>query len=354
VTGSDTQPKEGDGPQYRYADGIFDDKRNALVCVREDHGIDGKANPKDVVNEIVAIDVATGNAKVLVQGYDFVAAPKLSNDGTELACIVWDHPNMPWDATKLVTVSLSEDLFAEAASIGKPIVLAGQDEDTSVIQPFYHPTTGDLLYISDETGYYNLYAVSKDRSASHALLPMDVDFGGASPGWMLGQMGYSVLEDGRLAASIGRDGSSVLVVMDVTYWDMESGKPVATEEYTSKDGLPRMFGSVQGGTNGNLYFMGGDPATPSSVYRWNLATKEAATVLKSSSKVDLEASIISTPERIEFPTTLGTAFGYYYPPKNGGYECTTEKAPPLLVKAHGGYVVFDDNARSASSLLNIH
>jgi len=106
-------------------------------------------------------------------------------------------------------------------------------------------------------------------------------------------------------------------------------------EYDASDGLPMQFGSVQGGSNGDMYFMGGDPSTPTSVYRWNLEEK-TSTILKSSSKSRFPSEVISVPRRIEFPTTLGTAFGYYYPPKNGDFECTTEKAPPLLVKAHGG------------------
>ena len=44
---------------------------------------------------------------------------------------------------------------------------------------------------------------------------------------------------------------------------------------------------------------------------------------------------VSVPQVVEFPCPLGTAFGYYYPPANA--ECvSSESAPPLLVKAHGG------------------
>lgn len=328
-----------DKGQYRYADGIYDQKRGLVICVREDHGPDGKADPKDVVNEIVALD-DDGNAKVLVTGYDFVAAPRLSNDGKTLACIVWDHPNMPWDATKLVKVSLpdvDEKILSSSSVVGEPTVVAGHDEDTSVMQPLFHPLTGKLFYISDESGYYNIY-MEDDEEKQHRVLPMDVDFGGSSPGWMLGQMGYSVLKDGRMMAVISRDGASVLVVADVVDWS--PGSAVETVEYTSKDGLPMQFGSVQGGTStdtmDDLYFMGGDPSTPSSVYHWNLNTKGPAKILACSSTLKFGDSVISVPRQIEFPTTLGTAFGYYYPPKNGDFKCTTESAPPLLVKAHGG------------------
>merc|ERR1711865_987330 len=121
-------------------------------------------------------------------------------------------------------------------------------------------------------------------------------------------------------------------------------------EYTSQDGLPLQFGPVQGGTTretqNDLYFLGGSPSTPGSVYSWTIPTKKGgarpapqpATVLACSSTLTFPDSVISIPQQIEFPTTLGnTAFGYYYPPKNGAFQCSTESAgPPLLVKAHGG------------------
>ena len=86
--------------------------------------------------------------------------------------------------------------------------------------------------------------------------------------------------------------------------------------------------------NNDLYFIGGSPSTPTSVYRWNLDEKGPADILACSSTLSFSDDVISVPEKVEFPTTLGTAHGYYYPPKNGEFTCTTEKAPPLLVKAH--------------------
>mmetsp|Transcript_41974 Transcript_41974/g.47509 ORF Transcript_41974/g.47509 Transcript_41974/m.47509 type:complete len:815 (+) Transcript_41974:211-2655(+) len=371
-----TEGKDTTG-QYRYADGIWDQKRKLQICIREDHGPDGKAEPKDVVNEIVALDVKTtttasagvetattttedhNNVRVLVTGYDFAVAPRLSLDGNTLFCIVWDHPNMPWDATRLIKVSLpearTENILSSSTSssqVGTPTVVAGHDNDTSVIQPCIHPLTGKLFYLSDQSGYYNIYMMEDDdeqQQQHYCVLPMAVDFGGSSPGWTLGQQGFSFLHDGRLVAVFQREGESVLVVANVMDWTPSSSttKPLDTMEYTSQDGLPLQFGPVQGGTTretmNDLYFLGGSPSTPGSVYSWTLPTHQStkkgavpATVLACSSTLKFPDSVISIPQQIEFPTTLGTAFGYYYPPKNGDFTCSTEQAPPLLVKAHGG------------------
>ena len=141
-------------------------------------------------------------------------------------------------------------------------------------------------------------------------------------------------KDGRLVAQYSKDGSSVMLTANVS-----DGNAPATDikEYSGeKDGLPMMFGGTVAAENNDLYFIGGSPSTPSSIYKWNVESKDVATILACSSSLTFPDQIISVPKQVEFPTTLGTSFGYYYAPKNGKYKCITDKAPPLLVKAHGG------------------
>ena len=147
-----------------------------------------------------------------------------------------------------------------------------------MIQPAWSDKTGELFYISDETGYYNLYRAGNEGS----VLPMEHDLGGSAPGWALGQQGYTFLGDGRVAASYNKGGKSVLLVADVS----GDGKAGDAVEYGSDDGLPMMFGSVTpGGEKGELYLMGGSPSTPTSVYKWDMEKKEPATILACSSSL---------------------------------------------------------------------
>jgi hypothetical protein len=145
----------------------------------------------------------------------------------------------------------------------------------------------------------------------------------------LGQQGFNFLPDGRLVAQYNKDGRSILFVADVS----DTNSPATNiQQFGSEDGLPMMFGGVVPGSNNDLYFIGGSPSTPPSVYKWNMATKGSAEVLGCSSNLSFPDDIISIPKQIEFPTTLGTAYGYYYAPKNGGYSCPPGETPPLLVK----------------------
>src|SRR5258708_3671587 len=84
--------------QMRYADGEIDRQRNCMICVREDHTVAGR----EAVNALVTLKLTGDNdGQVLVSGNNFYSSPRLSPDGSRLAWLTWNHPNMPWDGTEL-------------------------------------------------------------------------------------------------------------------------------------------------------------------------------------------------------------------------------------------------------------
>ena len=54
-------------------------------------------------------DLASGAVTSLVEGSDFYACPRLSPDGSKLAWVCWEHPNMPWDDTQLWVADVAPD-----------------------------------------------------------------------------------------------------------------------------------------------------------------------------------------------------------------------------------------------------
>lgn len=60
-------------------------------------------------SEWLVADLDSGKITVLAGGHDFVAAPRLSPDGSQLAWVAWDHPNMPWDDTTLYVAQVGSD-----------------------------------------------------------------------------------------------------------------------------------------------------------------------------------------------------------------------------------------------------
>ena len=96
-----SRPITEEGDTYRFADGVVSDDGEVIYAIREDHT---NPEPKNVVNEVVSINVKDGSMKVLATGNDFYSNPRVNCN--QLAYITWNHPNMPWDATELRVLSL--------------------------------------------------------------------------------------------------------------------------------------------------------------------------------------------------------------------------------------------------------
>src|SRR5690606_426030 len=103
ITAGEIEPWTEEPPQpgsIRYADGRFL-ADGSLVCVRETQA------ERQVANEVVRV-APNGTVTVIASGRDFYAAPRPSPDGSRLAWLEWDHPNMPWDGTDLMLAALDE------------------------------------------------------------------------------------------------------------------------------------------------------------------------------------------------------------------------------------------------------
>src|SRR5436190_140818 len=171
----------------RYADARLTPDGGMLICVRERH-----EEGREAVNELVAVP-ADGSVepRILAGGHDFYSSPRLSPDGRRLAWLTWDHPNMPWDGSELWLSDFSGP--TGLSNIQK--VTGGPDE--SIFQPEWSPH-GILHYISDQSGWWNLY------SERGPLKPMEAEFG--LPQWVFGLSRYAFLSGGRIACIYSMDG----------------------------------------------------------------------------------------------------------------------------------------------------
>jgi dipeptidyl aminopeptidase/acylaminoacyl peptidase len=297
---------EGD---LRYADHTLDLRRKRLLCVREDH-----RGPGEAVNTIASIDLeGQGEGKVLLSGNDFYSSPRLSPDGSRLAWLTWNHPNMPWDGTELWVGELNE-----AGEITSSERVAGGIEE-SIFQPEWSPD-GILYFVSDATGWWNLYRQVDGNN--ELLYEMEAEFG--VPQWVVGLSTYGFISADALYCIYEQHGSSHLACLDLSRRELEA-LPVP---YTDMSGIKTGAGKV--------VFLAGSPTEPTSIVQLDPDTHQIQ-VLRRSSESVVEPGTISTPEEIEFPTENGlTAYGFFYPPRNQDFQAPEGELPPLLVMSHGG------------------
>ena len=296
---------------WHYADLVLDRQRQRVICVREDHGDPSR----ETVNTIVAVNADGDRAggRVLVEGNDFYAAPRLSPDGSHLAWLTWNHPNMPWDGSELWLGEIADD-----GSIGHASRIAGGATE-SICQPEWS-SEGELYFVSDASDWWNLYRWGD--GAIDALCPMAAEFSG--PQWVFGLSTYALLGRDRLVCTYGEEGQARLATLDLTSGSLN---PVPLDATALE--------SIRAAGN-RAVLCAGSPTRATAVVRVDVDTGETDT-LRQSSVTSLDPADISVPRAIEFPTEHGlTAYGFFYPPTNRTTTGPEAERPPLLVQSHGG------------------
>jgi len=303
----------------RYADGVIDSRRHSWIGVREDHTASGH----EPANTIVRIDLRASKPDsgcVLASSHDFYSSPRLSPDGRWLAYLTWDHPRMPWVGTTLYAVQLDSG----GSPTGNSLAIAGGERE-SIFQPEWAPDGTALFFVSDRTGWWNLYRCALDTLRIEAVASMEAEFG--QPQWVFGMSTYGFAGAGRVVCSysskgLGQLGSVELCSGRITLFDLP---------YTD-------FSSVR--TEGDrVVFRAGSAAIPPSFVLLDLATEKTELLKKSTLIADDPnlARYFTRVESVEFPTEGNkTAFGLYYPAFNPDYRAPDDAKPPVLVKCHGG------------------
>ncbi len=318
----------------RYADGRVTVDGRWVVCVRELHHDDG-SRPS---NELVAIPAHEGGQPlVLVTGPDFVSDPRPSPDGRMLCWLQWDHPNMAWDGTELWVADLLDG--PDSISLANPRRVAGS-RDESITQPSWAPG-GDLILLSDRSGWWNLYRVAAGElrastpgtePAARPLAPVEAEIG--VPQWVFGMSRYAFLADGRILVALTKDGIDHLAVVGIDGLTI-TGIPTPHTSWSSL----RAFGS-------GAIALAGSPDREPEVVMLDVPSDPRSTrlvPLRPARDLGIGPEWFSLPEPIEFPTTPdvdggpdAVAHALLYRPTNPGVTGPAGTAPPLVVISHGG------------------
>jgi dipeptidyl aminopeptidase/acylaminoacyl peptidase len=194
------------------------------------------------------------------------------------------------------------------------------------------------VFVSDRSGWWNLYDFDLAGGTTRALAPMAAEFG--APQWIFGMASYAFAGTDRIVCAYSQAGLGRLAVLDLTRGTLTAVDTPFTE-----------FGSVRA-EGDRVMFRAGAPDHPASIVSFDLGSGRHAVLKKATDildRADLHlADYLTKAESVEFPTTDGeTAFGLFYPPHNPDYAGVDGERPPLLVKCHGG------PTSAASSTLNL-
>jgi dipeptidyl aminopeptidase/acylaminoacyl peptidase len=303
----------------RFADFTIDTHRQRLICVQEEHD----SADFEPLNTIVSIDLTTADdISVLVGGCDFYAAPRLSPDGTKLAWLSWNHPNLPWDGTNLQVANIVNGYLSAPA-----LIAGGANE--AIFQPQW--ASDDTLYfVSDRTGWGNLYCW-QSHGAVKAVCPLEAEF--SLPQWVFGMSTYALVGKHRIVCTYAQLGVWQLALINTLSGHLT---PLHVP-YTDISGVCASGNSV--------YCCAASATQTNEIVKIDLLS-ESREILQRSNKLNVDPGYLSVPHSIEFPTTEGTAYAFYYPPTNRDFEAPQGEKPPLLVKSHGGPTAATSNQLS--------
>jgi len=294
----------------RYADLRVSGDSNWILCVRESHNEDREAD-----NELVAVATdGSGDIQVLASGRNFYSSPRENWADGKICWLEWDHPNMPWDGCELFV----SDFDSSNGTVSNSERVSGST-DISIVQPEWAPD-GTLVFISDESGWWNLTKYSDD--AVSPILAEEKDHGG--PAWQFGFSTYGFSDEGLIILKGSEDGKGQFRSVSL------DGKANVVSE------VPHTSIAELNLIDDSAVYVGASPVSAAEIVRVEFGSSEVST-LKVSSDIELDPEILSVPEEITFPTTFdGSAHAYYYAPKNPNFEGGNSEKPPLLVISHGG------------------
>ena len=291
---------------HRYAEMICVGEE--IWCVREKHeaGV--------VTRALIAI--RENKIRVLDSGSRFYSHLRLSKDGSQLTWVCWDHPQMPWDGTEIKVADISNGILENTR-----VVAGGLEE--SCLGPEWG-NDGQLYYISDQSGWWNLWCLDKAGKKSQIISDQS-EWG--YPLWWLGFRFIQVLDDGRILSSRGPVDARTLVIVD----------PKTASSIEIDSVLTNFEPTISAG-NGKAYAFGGSATVISELVEVDLETLQTTTVFSSKSPID--AKYFPTPFEITATREDGRkVYAILHPAHHPDFE-PSEKTP-LMVVVHGGPTAHD-------------
>ncbi len=265
-----------------------------------------------VVNDMAAIAVTSlsGDSwpRLVSADADFTADPVWSPDSELVAWVEWNVPQMAWDASRIVVrprdLSVPQRTVAGGAGI-------------SVQQPRFSPDGSRLTFLSDETGWLNLWTMDSKFENARVLVAETFEHG--EPMWGPGNRSYAWVDNSTIVFTRNEHGWWRLLACNANSGEQKSMSSVGASQIV--------------GGNGKAAITTLGPTTPSEIVMYDAAV---ATTISRATPFGVERLGIE-PELVSWKANDGAElFGRLY---------GKSESAPMLVWTHVG-----PTAQSAATL----
>jgi dipeptidyl aminopeptidase/acylaminoacyl peptidase len=260
---------------------------------------------------IVALDASSPPVEA-ARGADFYMQPTWHPAGDRMAWIEWDHPNMPWDGTRLMMARREQD----SSRLVEPQQIAGGPE-LPVFQPSFSPDGRSLAFVQGEGEWDQLCVLDLVNGTRRAVLE-----GGSllPPAWLQGMRTHAWSADGRRLLVVRSDEG----VASLWAVEFESGRAHAID-VAPWTAISQISASPRGEA---LAFIGSAAAIPECVVLYMGGQTET---VRGGDVAALHDIDLPAPRPLRWSAADGrTVHGLYFAPVGGGAR------PAAIIDVHSG------------------
>jgi dipeptidyl aminopeptidase/acylaminoacyl peptidase len=250
----------------------------------------------------------------LASNADFFMQPAWHPDGKQITWIEWDHPQMPWDGTRLMRARIDGTQLADVQQIMG-------NANLPVFQPEFSADGRFLAFLANDGEWDSLYLVDLLDGQKRVLVK------GVSlidPAWTQGI---------RLFAW-SADSAHIYYLKNEHGWRTLCVVDIASGESRVLDFAPYSWISqiATAPIGEKMVLIASSPQIPARVVMYENGRQR---IERRSTGESVPADMLPQPRPLEWPAPDGTVVhGLYYPPTSPHY--TSDGLPPAIVNIHGG------------------
>ncbi len=258
----------------------------------------------------------------LAYGTDFLMQPVWHPAGGQIAYIAWNHPQMPWNGSELRLIRLADD--GGGIPYADEIVTLTGDRDTAIFQPQFSPDGRYLSYVSDVTGWGQIYLYDLEARTHVRLTETEAEH--ATPAWAQGLRMVGWRGDSRSLFYLENDRG----FFSLRTYHLESREDrlvTGLEQYTHLEQL------ATAGDSDSVAMIASSSSIPPRVITLDRGAR--LSIQRRSQTENLPSGRLSPAQRISWKGDDGAdVHGLFYEPVM--QEDMPAGKPPLIVNVHGG------------------